>query len=31
VLGGTARRLAEQLRETPNWRQRFALMDQFSH
>src|SRR6478736_6445922 len=29
VLGGTARRLAEQLRETPNWRQRFALMDQF--
>jgi len=29
VLGGTARRLTEQLRETPNWRQRFALMDQF--
>jgi hypothetical protein len=29
VLGGTARRLAEQLRETPNGRQRFALMDQF--
>jgi hypothetical protein len=29
VLGGTARRLAEQLREMPNWRQRFALMDQF--
>jgi AraC-like DNA-binding protein len=29
MLGGTARRLAEQLRETPNWRQRFALMDQF--
>ena len=29
VLGGAARRLAEQLRETPSWRQRFALMDQF--
>jgi AraC-like DNA-binding protein len=29
VLGGAARRLAEQLRETPGWRQRFALMDQF--
>ena len=29
VLGGAARRLAGQLRETPGWRQRFALMDQF--
>jgi AraC-like DNA-binding protein len=29
LFGGAARRLAEQLRETPNWRQRFALMDQF--
>ena len=29
VLGGAARRLAEQLREAPGWRQRFALMDQF--
>jgi AraC-like DNA-binding protein len=29
LFGGAARRLAEQLRETANWRQRFALMDQF--
>jgi AraC-like DNA-binding protein len=29
VLGAAARRLAEQLRETPSWRQRFALVDQF--
>ena len=29
VLGGAARRLAEQLREAPGWRQRFALLDQF--
>lgn len=25
----TPRHLVEQLREMPNWRQRFALMDQF--
>ncbi len=29
VLGPEGRRLAEQLRETHGWRQRFALMDQF--
>jgi hypothetical protein len=29
LFGGAARRLAEQLRETPNRRLRFALMDQF--
>jgi AraC-like DNA-binding protein len=29
VLGAPGRRLAEQLRETPTWRQRFALLDQF--
>jgi AraC-like DNA-binding protein len=29
VLGAAGRRLAEQLRETPTWRQRFALLDQF--
>lgn len=29
VLGPTGRRLAEQLRETRSWRQRFAMMDQF--
>jgi transcriptional regulator GlxA family with amidase domain len=29
VLGADGRRLAEQLRETPSWRQRFALLDQF--
>jgi AraC-like DNA-binding protein len=29
VLGADGRRLAEQLRETPSWRRRFALMDQF--
>ncbi len=29
VLGGTGRRLAQQLREASSWRQRFALMDQF--
>ena len=29
VLGTAGRRLAERLRETPSWRQRFALMDQF--
>jgi AraC-like DNA-binding protein len=29
VLGAGGRRLAERLRETSSWRQRFALMDQF--
>jgi hypothetical protein len=29
VLGAAGRRLGEQLRETPSWRQRFALMDRF--
>jgi AraC-like DNA-binding protein len=29
VLGAGGRRLAERLRETPTWRQRFGLMDQF--
>jgi hypothetical protein len=29
VLGTDARRLGEQLRETPSWRQRFALVDRF--
>jgi hypothetical protein len=29
VLGAAGRRLAEQLRETPSWRQRFAMMDRF--
>jgi AraC-like DNA-binding protein len=29
VLGPAGRRLGEQLREAPSWRQRFALMDQF--
>jgi len=29
VLGGDGRRLAEQLRETPSWRQRYALLDRF--
>jgi AraC-like DNA-binding protein len=29
VLGAAGRRLAEQLRETPSWPQRFALLDQF--
>jgi hypothetical protein len=29
VLGAPGRRLAEQLREAPSWRQRFALLDQF--
>jgi AraC-like DNA-binding protein len=29
VLGAAGRRLTEQLRETPSWRRRFALMDQF--
>jgi len=29
VLGPDARRLSEQLRETPTWRQRFALLDRF--
>jgi AraC-like DNA-binding protein len=29
VLGADGRRLAEQLRETPGWRQRFAMLDQF--
>ena len=29
VLGASGRRLAEQLRETPSWRRRFALLDQF--
>jgi AraC-like DNA-binding protein len=29
VLGAGGRRLAEQLRDTPSWRQRFALVDRF--
>jgi AraC-like DNA-binding protein len=29
VLGPAGRRLAEQLRDTPSWRQRFALLDEF--
>ena len=29
VLGADGRRLAEQLREAPTWRQRFALLDRF--
>jgi hypothetical protein len=29
VLGAAGRRLAEQLREAPSWRQRFAMMDRF--
>jgi AraC-like DNA-binding protein len=29
VLGPAGRRLAEQLRQAPSWRQRFALVDQF--
>lgn len=29
VLGPAGRRLAEQVRETPSWQQRFAMMDQF--
>jgi hypothetical protein len=29
VLGPAGRRLAEQLREARNWRERFAVMDQF--
>jgi len=29
VLGGDGRRLAEQLRDTPSWRQRLALLDRF--
>jgi AraC-like DNA-binding protein len=29
VLGADARRLADQLREAPSWRQRFALVDRF--
>ncbi len=29
VLGDAVRRLAGQLRQTPSWRQRFTLMDQF--
>jgi AraC-like DNA-binding protein len=29
VLGADGRRLAEQLRDTPSWRQRLALMDRF--
>jgi AraC-like DNA-binding protein len=29
VLGADGRRLAEQLRDTPSWRRRFALMDRF--
>ena len=29
VLGADGRRLAEQLREAPGWRQRFALLDRF--
>ena len=29
VLGADGRRLTEQLREAPSWRQRFALADQF--
>jgi AraC-like DNA-binding protein len=29
VLGAAGRRLAEQLRDTPTWEQRFALLDRF--
>jgi hypothetical protein len=29
VLGAPGQRLTEQLRATPSWQQRFALMDQF--
>ena len=29
VLGAGGRRLAEQLRETPSWKRRFALLDRF--
>ena len=29
LLGAAGRRLAEQLRETPSWRERFALLDRF--
>ena len=29
VLGSDARRLSGQVRETPAWRQRFALLDRF--
>jgi len=29
VLGADGRRLAEQLRDTPSWRRRFALLDRF--
>jgi hypothetical protein len=29
VLGAAGRRLAEQLRQTPSWPGRFALLDQF--
>ena len=29
VLGASGRRLAEQLREAPTWRRRFAILDQF--
>jgi AraC-like DNA-binding protein len=29
VLGATGRRLAEQLRQAPTWRRRFALVDQY--
>ena len=29
VLGADGRRLGERLRDTPSWRRRFALMDQF--
>jgi AraC-like DNA-binding protein len=29
VLGADGRRLGEQLRETPSWRRRFALLDRF--
>jgi AraC-like DNA-binding protein len=29
VLGADGRRLAEQLRDTPSWRQRLALLDRF--
>jgi hypothetical protein len=29
VLGQAGRRLGEQLRETPSWRRRFALLDEF--
>jgi hypothetical protein len=29
VLGPAGRRLGEQLRETPSWRERFGLLDRF--